>query len=417
MTQPRTLRPVPDPLGSYLRIGRDHKVLLQMLVDGRPVGTGLVADPCLDARQADVRNEARRRGVEVVFDPRTLELSTEGGFTRAGVQDLPWAGTAPHAPQDLAGAAGTLAARQIATAVAEGGYSGVLAPTHLLGSSSDPWVGVDASLTRALRSALNEVGRADTPIYYPLQIRSSLFVDAEQRQRLISSLRTLPIDAIWLRVHPFGTSTSGPLALQRYLDACQALHTLGVPLVAEHSGTVGVALLAFGAVGGIESGITLTERVNFDGFVRRPKPDGKGFAPQARVYLHEIGGFLAVPSATSFFEQRGMKAAHGCHSASCCPRGWRDTLHDPRPHFVASRSREVAGLTSVPESLRAGHYLENFLRPASDKAMRAAQVTESLEPVRARLDSWRGTLGARLASRSAFTTSPPAAGHLLRRSA
>jgi hypothetical protein len=70
MTQPRTLRPVPDPLGCYLRPGRnDHKVLLQMLVDGINIGTGLVADPVLRGRQADLMSEARRLGVETVLGP------------------------------------------------------------------------------------------------------------------------------------------------------------------------------------------------------------------------------------------------------------------------------------------------------------------------------------------------------------
>ncbi len=127
----RTLRPVPDPLGSYLRpSSRDHKVLLQMLVEGKPVGTGLVADPCLAERQRDLLGEAHRQGVETVLDPRTVELSTAGGFTRSGITDLPWAGAAPHMPADLAGAAGALAVRQLVSFVETGGYSAVLAPTH-----------------------------------------------------------------------------------------------------------------------------------------------------------------------------------------------------------------------------------------------------------------------------------------------
>lgn len=72
MVQPRVLRPVPDPLGGYLRPGsHGHKVLLQMLVEGHPIGTGLVADPCHVDRQHDLMEEARRCGVETVLDPRT----------------------------------------------------------------------------------------------------------------------------------------------------------------------------------------------------------------------------------------------------------------------------------------------------------------------------------------------------------
>ena len=93
----RSLRLVPDPLGSYLRpSSRDHKVLLQMLVEGKRVGSGLIADPCLAERQRDLLGEARRQGVEAVLDPGMVDLSTVGGFTRSGVSDLFWAVSAPH---------------------------------------------------------------------------------------------------------------------------------------------------------------------------------------------------------------------------------------------------------------------------------------------------------------------------------
>jgi len=77
----RTLRAVDDPLGSYLRVTRrDTQFLAQMLVDGRNVGTGLVADPALTDQQRDLWTEAHERGVETVLDPRSLDLSTPGGL-------------------------------------------------------------------------------------------------------------------------------------------------------------------------------------------------------------------------------------------------------------------------------------------------------------------------------------------------
>jgi hypothetical protein len=62
------------------------------------------------------------------------------------------------------------------------------------------------------------------------------------------------------------------------------------------------------------------------------------------------------------------------------------------------------------EARRPGHYMESFLRPASDAAERAATAEPSLERVRHQLNSWRGTLGAELHTHSDFTFSPPAAG-------
>jgi len=418
MVELRALRPVRDPLGSYLSpSSRDHKVLLQMLVEGKPVGSGVVADPCLAERQRDLLGEARRQGVETVLDPRTVDLSTVGGFARSGVRDLPWAGVAPHTPADLTGAAGALAVRQLVSFVEASGHSAVLAPTHYLEGPGDPWVGVDTELTRELRRELDGRGLRQVLIYYPLVVRASVVRDVERRDRLVAGLARLPIDALWLRVHPFGTTTSGPLALRRYLQLCRALHRLRVPLVAEHSGTIGVALMAFGAVGGIESGITTIEGVNLDGYLKPPNPAATPFAPAPRVYLHEIGAFLDPKKAGGFFAARGMKTAHGCRTTECCPRGWRDMQLDPRRHFIAQRSREVAALSAVPDMLRAGHYMENFLRPASDGALRAAETEPSLTAARKRLESWRGSLGADLANHSSFTISVPAAGKRLRRSA
>lgn len=149
--------------------------------------------------------------------------------------------------------------RQLVSVVQTGGHSAVLAPTHYLDSPTDPWLPIDAELTRRLRRELDGRGLGGVLIYYPLVVRALLLREATHRAQLIARLAALPIDALWLRVHPFGTTTSGPLALRRYLEVCRALYVLGIPLVAEHSGTVGVALIAFGAVGGIESGITMTE--------------------------------------------------------------------------------------------------------------------------------------------------------------
>lgn len=159
---------MPDPLGSRLRPSScDLKVLLQMLVEGKRVGSGLIADPCLAERQRDLLGEARRQGVEAVLDPGMVDLSTVGGFTRSGVSDLPWAGSAPHTPADLTGSAGALAVLQLVSAVEDGGHSAVLAPAHYLRGAEDRWLRVDAELTRTLRRELDDRGLAHVLVYYP----------------------------------------------------------------------------------------------------------------------------------------------------------------------------------------------------------------------------------------------------------
>lgn len=413
----RTLRPVSDPLGSYLRVGKlEHTFLTQMLVEGRSVGTGLVADPAWVDLHKDLWEAARSSGAETVLDSRSLDLSTPGGFTRGGAQSLPWSPEEPHVPADLNGPEGVRLCAQVAEMAAALQHSAVLAPTHLLAGAGDPWLDVDEKLVRQLRYSLSASGLGGVPIYYPLIAKGEQFYDPAWRRKIATRLASLPIDAVWLRIHPFGTPKSGPLVLQRYLAACRDLHSLKLPLVAEHTGSVGVALMAFGVVGGIESGITMVDHTDLATWWT-PPTGGSGGGGEARIYLHQLGSFLDRSKARELFNRPGMKAAHACLDTNCCRRGWRDTLDSYREHFVYQRAAEVRALSQVPENLRAGHYMENFLRPATDKAVRAAALEPALEKVRKRLDSWRGTLGRDLSTRPSVTFSPPAAGRRLRRSA
>jgi hypothetical protein len=391
--EPRRLRQVGPTLGSYLRPGRNnHTAVGQLLAESRLATTGIVFDPCLASHQRDIAVEARRQGIEVVLDPRSVELSTVGGFSQSGVDHLPWAGDRPHRPPDLRGASATQAAETIAEYVVEHEMSAVLAPAHLVERPSDPWAAADRELAQALRLALDAAGRRDLPIYFPLVIQSQSVRTAETRHHFATYVQFLPVDALWLRMHPFGTTNSGPLALRRYIDLCRDLQRAGIPLVAERTGTVGVALLAFGAVGGIESGITFGEQYNVAPLLR--PLSGSRFSPAPRVYFSELGEYRTRKEAEAFFQRRGMKSAFGCKDAGCCPRGVADTLRDPRRHFLIRRGAEIADLSQTPVDLRRGVYMERFLRPASDMAVRAARAEPAFEKTRRRLDSWRQTLGS-----------------------
>lgn len=394
---PRLLRPVGAPLGVYLRPGRnDHNVLLQLFVEGRTDLSGVVFDPMLDGRQGELRSETRRHRLEAVLDPRSVDLATVGGVARSHVDELPWAGDElPHTPEALAGAGGRAFVDALAEHVVARDYTAVLAPAHYLADASSPWVAVDAALTRQLRQRLDSGGRSDAPIYYPLALTGAALRDPAHRAALMASLRTLPIDGVWLRVHPFGTTTSGPHALRRYIEGCRELHQLGLPLVGEHTGTVGLALMTFGAVGAVESGLTYGERYDVAPLLKPPGDDaGGGFSPSPRVYLPQLGTFLTRAQARTFFENRQMKTLFACQDATCCRRGAVDMSADPRRHFVIRRTSEVSYYSRPPAPLRAGVYLEEFLRPATDLALRATRVEPALEPTRRRLESWRNTLGA-----------------------
>ena len=395
MTSIRHLRSVGPPLGGYLRPGhRDSALLANLITQGFDVASGVVLDPAAADRTEELRGAALTAGMEVVVDPRTVELALPGGFTRTTVASLPWAGQALHTAADLTGVGGDSLCRAIASHVVEVGATAVLAPTHYI-SGVPSWLSVDAELTRKLRSALDVLGAQQVAIYYPLVSTLKAVASGPLSDRVVSQLESLAsggvIDAIWLRLHPFGTNAAGPVNLRRYLSFAINLQSTGLPVVGERTGTIGLALLAFSAVGAIESSVTYGDRFDV-GSLKRPG-DGPGFIPPPRVYLASVGAMVERREAEALFAKRGIRSRHVCQG-SCCPRGVRDMIADPRRHFVITRSREIAALSVVPAGARPEHYLTTWLRPASDRAVQLAEVDQNLARDRLRLDSWRVSLSA-----------------------
>jgi hypothetical protein len=389
----RSVHPVPVPIGNYVRpTRRDHRLLLNMLGEGRLPTTGIVVDPVLWDVHEELGGEAGSHGLEVILDPLTLELSTPGGFSRTGLSGLPWAIDRPHDPPDLRGDAGRVLVERVLDFAEGKPFTAYLSPSHFLASVDSEWLDVDLALAWRLRDELDLRGRRDQLLYYPLVVHTDVIPNPGSRRRLIERLRNLDLDGLWLKVHPFGVTSSGPLGLRRYVEACRDFHALGVPIVGDRTGTVGVALAAFGALGAIEAGVTIGERFDIASLIR-PRA-GKPFAPPPRVYLREIGALVSREQARQLFAQRGMKAAFGCQQDGCCRRGAADMIANPRRHYLLSRGRELSHLSNLPEPLRAGRYLEEFLRPATDLAARAARAVPPLEGHRKRLDGWRELLGA-----------------------
>ncbi|MGH7389694.1 MAG: hypothetical protein ACREM3_09595 [Candidatus Rokuibacteriota bacterium] len=395
---PRLVRPVQERVALYLKLGRnDHRVLSQLLSEERTAMSGVVFDPEYVDIHEEIHTEVRQRNLEAVLDTRMMELATPTGCTGRRAA-LPWGNARPHTITDFAGSAVDRIAASVAEFAVSKGFTVILSPTHFLADGvRDPWFDIDRSLTRRLRECLDSRGASDVAIYYPLAIPTKIFFDSTNLVALRTAFQGLRFDGIWLRVHPFG-SHSGHLALHRYIAACRQLHGLSLPLVAERTGNIGLALLAFGAVGGIESGVSSGERFDFSRLVRKHS-ERSGFAPHQRVYFAPLGIFLTRERADLFLRNRTMRANFACADTICCRRGAQDMLGDPRRHFLLTRMGEVSMIGSAPGSLRASEYLDKILRPATDRLGRALQapvdsgIRDRLEKERRRLDGWRYTLG------------------------
>lgn len=83
-------------------------------------------------------------------------------------------------------------------------------------------------------------------------------------------------------------------------------------------------------------------------------------------------------------------------------------LENPGRHFLHQRMREVSGLGRIPEQLRPQRFLDQHLRPTTDKAVAAATINwedgamaKKMQDNRKRLDALRIALGQQA------ETSPP----------
>lgn len=397
---PRAVRPAPTPLALYLRPGRnDHVELLNLIASGDAACFGVVFDPCQLSRHKELKDQVLTHRLDAILDPKSQPSALPGGHTRA-LGGLPWGfADRPHQITDFQDTAGRRLIAALDYFVLEQGFTQVIAPTHVLGGADDPWLAVDAGSTRKLRNHLDRGNGASVPIIYSLAVSYAAFRDKQQRRALIESLKTVPMSALWLKIDGFG-ATSSAAAARTYIQATVEFHELGVPLVADHiGGSIGLAVMAFGAVGGIAHGITLGER--FDASAWRKPPTGTGFTPQRRIYVPAIDAMLKPAEADALINASSRaKSIFGCSDTACCQRGVKDMLEKPVRHFLYQRMKEIGGLSQVPEQIRPQRFLEAHLRPTTDKALAAANIdwddnamAKKMQSNRKRLDTLRVALG------------------------
>lgn len=410
-----------SPLRLYLTPGKSTtSKLLALMRRGKQPCQGIVMDAAQWTPQmAELAEVANDAGIETILDPRSLELASGAARLRPAIARLPWCTDQTHTPATMAdfGFRRSITS-EIARFASDHGLTGVLAPTHFVSDMEDAWWSIDDELVADLRRDLDDKND-HIVLYRPLFLHSSLLRRAAEFERIVRRLQTSPFDGIWLAVHPFGTASSGQLQLARYLVACQILHLLDAPIIGARTGTVGLLLMALGAVGGIESGITDGENFSFERRTQGPaeKREGKKvFGPTARVYVQGLGTFLTTKEAEAFFQRRGMAAQHACQ-AGCCPRGVSDMIGNRVDHFLTTRAMEVDKLSSAPPRLRGKAFLDDVVRPASDKAVAAARLDNRIETVRRRWEDWRILISDRLERSDGVvaSTSPAPTGNRLRR--
>jgi hypothetical protein len=376
---------------------------LDLIAAGNAGFNGVVFDPTHLRRHRELREQVLQHRLDAILDPKTQQSATAGGFSEE-LGRLPWGVGRPHARRDFEDAAGLRLVAALGDFAIQHGFTQVLSPTHLLRGADDPWLDLDIETARRLRGYLDRKARASIPIIYVLMIPYALLRDPDERERIIAKLRGVPISALWLRVDGFGAHST-PTGVRNYLEAAPDLHELDVPVVGDHvGGLAGLSLLAFGAVGGISHGVTFGERCDAAPW-KKPR-SGEGFAPQPRVYIPPLDLMVSAAEGQILLGTSSARARAqlGCRDTDCCARGIMDMIENPSRHFLIQRMKEVSGLSQVPETLRARRFLEQHVRPVTDRALAVAGIDWRNEAIakkvrahRKRLDALRVALGDKAA--------------------
>lgn len=396
----------PEPIGHFLRVGSTgHRQLEDLLGSGRMLLDRVVLDAAAVAKQHDLVTSLAESGAELILDTNIAELSSIGRFSGAA-RTAPWANPkSVLTADDLKPGANRDVVRQIARFAVQHGFHAVQAPTHVLESSADRLFGIDRETTAALRRMLDSEGGRHIGIDYSLTIKTASLRDPVQRRAFISGLADVPFENLWLRISGFGADATA-IGVRRYIAAVMDFHRIGRPVVADGVGGLsGLALAAFGAVGGYCHGVAEKERFDASDWSRPPK-DGGGGGREKRLLFSGLDRLLSVKQVNVLMAAPGARKLLSCSDPTCCPRGLDDTLKNPKAHYLRQRFGQVSALSAVPENRRASHFLEKHLAPAERTARQAAKLkvadqgltdvlvrsSERLERMHAVLESLKATM-------------------------
>lgn len=362
----------PPVIGSFLRVGHTgHRKLEALIAASRVRFRRFVFDAAHIVEQRDLLATLRRSGCEIVLDPNVAETATPGRFD-SSVSALPWGNPdRPWTPADYGRVRNLDTAKAIADFAIRHNVDAVLAPTHWIEVIPSPWMSVDLRLCEELRHELDRAGGKHIAVDFQIITTNTLLKDGPTRETLISGIRNVPIENVWLRASGFGATATGT-ATRAFIEAARNFHDIGKPVVADYAGGfAALAAAAFGGVGGICHGMGQKETFRI-GDWRKTTAGGGGSGK--RIYVPELDRSFTEEQLNILFSVKGTRARFGCNDTTCCPHGAEDMVENPHRHFVIQRSRQIKNLSEAPEARRAEHFLLHHLDPAVRSARLASRL-------------------------------------------
>jgi hypothetical protein len=376
--------PNQDPIAQFVRIGYDHRQMDELLAAGRFPVDRTVFRAALISQQADLLAALRAAGRETVLDTGVIDLVHPWRY-KTNASNVPW--SAEDRPLNHADITKREFALVIARFVVEHGFDAVLSPTHYLENVTDGRFEANVIACKRLREALDREGGRHIAIDYHLSIAHTALRDPAQRTHVIQRLANLPAQNLWLHVSPFGI-TSSAAVVRRFIETVYDLLVLKTPIIVDGvAGLPALALLAFGAAGGIAHGVTQHERFTAPSNTEPKREKGRGGSQAVRALLPALDCQLSRSEYDLIVAAPGGRRAIACADRSCCPRGLDDTWAKPKAHYLRQRRLPLENLANIPNLRRAEHFLNVDLTQIERKAREIGRLKILDEKLKLKIDA------------------------------
>ncbi len=372
----------PQKIAHYLRVGfREHVLADRMRTEGRLSQFGLVFEACNVPAQKELMREVAADGHELILDTNVAEQSAPGRYS-GSVSRTPWAkADRPLGPEDCRPVSNVGGITEpIARFAVENGFHSVLSPSHYLGGDQARWLEIDLRNCEALRVALDAAGGAGIRIYHELILSNAQLKDTGFVTKVVEQLRSLPLEALWLRISGFGGDATGA-GVDKAAQAILRFHGLGIPIVMDRVGGLpAYALTSFGVASGYANGLKGKDRFDTSGWLKSTGRGGGG--NETSVFISGLDRRVTRSELKELFDHSTTaRSIFGCRDTSCCG-SVESMLREPEAHHLTEQRKTLTDLSAIPELLRGEQFLDKNLGAERKKAERSLKLKNASDDFR-----------------------------------
>ena len=370
------------PLATIVRVGNFNQQFAHYQSQNLLPGKRAVVDAYNVKRQADLLNELRAVGFELILDTKAAELACPFKWTGQS-RKAEWLNGEPKRPLTFSDFDESMAARIAELAVAHK-FQVVLAPSRYVSDASAlTTLEQDHDFMAVLRTALDQAGGQNIEVASSFIGRLTLLGKEEVTGRIVNLHRDAPACSLWLRLSGMRRD---PLAGRMRTTArrLQLLRDCELPIVLDYAGGLEpLSLAALGVTSGLSFGALANDQFSDQTWLQPSKSIDNSVRNDGRQQFARAPGL-------------GRNLSHAeLELLSEAPKGKRllfdpantgiGTFEDFKAKAKETALREaveaVVGLSEVPNSRRPDHLKTTHLDQCARKALQLSRL--DLDPDRA----------------------------------